>query len=445
LRLSTGVRAATERTFSSLKIRNYRFYFSGQSLSMMGTWMQSVTQSWLVYSLTHSGFDVGMVVALQALPILLLGPIGGTLGDRFGKYQTLFWTQSLAGVQALAMALLDFSGHLRLWEIYVIATSLGLIKLVDNPTRQSFIIEMVGREHLRNAVTLNTISNNAARVIGPSVAGLLIASVGSGCCFLINAVSFAFVIGGLIAIDQSKLFPAKRASRIRGQVSEGMRYVARQPVLRDALLMMTIIGCFTYEFQTTLPLMAGEVFHGNASTYGFLTGFMGLGAVLGGLVAAGRRQRGPASLCLSALAFGVVMLLATLAPTQWVEYLVLIGVGAVSVTFTSLTNSTLQLESDPQMRGRVMSLWSVAFQGTTPIGGPLVGAIAGLLGARYGLGVGALAAIVAGIIGLISVRRHQRWTAVSPSPLAVTRGEREQASMLPDSIASSPGEQPDHV
>jgi MFS family permease len=402
------VRETVARTFSSLSNRNYRWYFSGQSVSMIGTWMQSVAQSWLVYSLTHSGFQTGLIIALQTLPILVFGPFGGTLGDRFGRYRTLFWTQGLAGAQALALAVLDLTGQLRLWELYLIAVSLGFIKLVDTPTRQSFIIEMVGREHLRNAVTLNTISNNAARVIGPSVAGLLIASVGSGFCFLINASSFLFVIAGLIAIDQSSLRPARRSTRIRGQVSEGFRYVLREPVVRNALLMMTIVGCLTYEFQTTLPLMAGEVFHGDAATYGFLTGFMGVGAVLGGLVAAGRRTSGLRSLYLTAIGFGAVVLLAALAPSRMTEELVLVLVGAASVSFSSLTNSTLQLESDPQMRGRVMSLWAMAFQGTTPIGSPLVGFIAGALGARYGLGIGAVAALGAGGLGLLSLYRHRR-------------------------------------
>lgn len=407
-RVRTRVRDAVARTFSSLSNRNYRWYFAGQSVSMVGTWMQTVAQSWLVYSLTHSGFATGLIVALQTLPILLFGPLGGTFGDRFGRYRTLLWTQSLAGAQALVLAVLDLTGHLRLWELYLIAVSLGFIKLVDTPTRQSFIGEMVGRDHIRNAVTLNTVSNNAARVIGPSIAGLLIASVGSGFCFLINASSFVFVLAGLIAIDQKRLTPARRATRIRGQVSEGFRYVAREPVVRNALLMMAVVGCFTFEFQTTLPLMAGEVFHGDAATYGFLTGFMGVGAVFGGLVAAGRRTGGLRSLYLSAIGFGFVVLLAAAAPSQLVEEILLVLVGAASVSFTSVTNSTLQLESDPQMRGRVMSLWSMAFQGTTPIGGPLVGFIAGLLGARFGLGIGAIAAVGAGALGLLSLSRHWR-------------------------------------
>ena len=412
--MPTGLaRTAMARTFSSLKIRNYRFYFAGQGISMIGTWMQSVTQSWLVYTLTRSGVQVGLVVALQALPILVFGPVGGTLADRFGKYRMLFWTQSLAGTQALALAVLALSGHLQLWELYVIACSLGFIKMIDNPTRQSFIIEMVGRDQLRNAVTLNTISNNAARAIGPAIAGLLIAAVGSGWCFFINACSFVFVIAGLAAIRQDELTPAERAARMRGQLSEGFRYVAHQPALRESLLLMAVVGCLTYEFQTTLPLMSSDVFHGNSSTYGFLTGFMGAGAVVGGLIAAGRRQRSPASLHAVSIGFGAVVLLAALAPSKLVEELALILVGAGSVTFTSMTNSTLQLASSPRMRGRVMSLWAVAFQGSTPVGGPLVGFIAGMLGARFGLGTGAVAALAAGTLGLMSYRRRRNAAATA--------------------------------
>lgn len=410
-------RSAAARTFSSLRVRNYRLYFAGQSISMVGTWMQSVTQSWLVYEITHSGVQVGLVVALQALPILVFGPFGGTIADRFGKYRMLLWTQCLAGAQALALALLTLDGQLRLWELYLLACSLGFIKMIDNPTRQSFISEMVGRDQLRNAVTLNTITNNAARAVGPAVAGLLIAAVGSGWSFLANACSFVFVVAGLLAIRADELTPAERTSRLRGQLSEGFRYVSQRPVLRDTLLLMTVVGCLTYEFQTTLPLMAGDAFHGGSASYGFLTGCMGLGSVVGGLVVAGRRRGGLRTLYLVSMAFGFVVLLAALAPSEPVEELVLVLVGAGSVMFTSLTNSTLQLESVPRMRGRVMALWSVAFQGTTPVGGPMIGFVAGELGARYGLGIGAVAAIVAGAVGWAMHRRRVEATGLPDAPV----------------------------
>jgi MFS family permease len=277
---------------------------------------------------------------------------------------------------------------------------------VDNPTRQTFVVEMVGVDQLRNAVTLNSVMVNVARAVGPAIAGVLIASVGSGWCFLINALSFGFVLLSLRAIHTDELVLTPRAQRLRGQIREGFRYVGRTPLLRDALLMMALIGCLTYEFQTTLPLMAGNTFHGDSRTYGFLTACMGVGAVAGGLVAAGRRGHGPSRLVATAGVFGVAVLAAAVAPSLGVEAVILLVVGACSVTFLSLGNATLQLGSAPAMRGRVMSLWSVAFLGSTPIGGPLVGLVGGSLGARYALGVGGLAALIAAGYGRVALRRR---------------------------------------
>jgi MFS family permease len=413
-KLAGAGRSTLGRTFSSLRIRNYRYYFAGQSLSMIGTWMQSITQSWLVFAMTHSGFKVGLIVALQTLPILLFGPLGGTVADRFGKYRIIFWTQGLAGAQALLLAGLDLSGHLTLWPLYTIAVSLGLINTVDNPTRQTFIVEMVGRDQLPNAVTLNSVMVNAARAIGPAVAGIMIATVGSGWCFLVNGISFGFVLIAMAMMDKSQLRPAPRSARMRGQLSEGFRYVGRTPVVRDALIMMALIGCLTYEFQTTLPLMAGNTFHGDSRTYGYLTAFMGAGAVVGGLIAAARRRRGPRLLVPTAAVFGLVVLLAAVSPSLVVEEISLLLVGAGSVTFLALGNSTLQLESAPEMRGRVMSLWSVAFLGSTPVGGPLVGFIGGAVGARYALGLGGAAALTASLYGRWALRRR----VSNPDPVA---------------------------
>jgi MFS family permease len=387
------------RTFSSLRVHNYRYYFAGQSVSLIGTWMQSVTQSWLVYTRTHSGFQVGLIVALQTLPILLLGPFGGTIADRFGKYRILFYTQALAGVQALLLAGLELSGHLQLWELYAIAVLLGLVNTVDNPTRQTFIMEMVGREYLANAVTLNSVMVNAARAVGPAIAGVMIATIGSGWCFLLNGLSFGFVLFALSMMDKDELRPAPRTERLRGQLIEGFRYVGRTPVVRNALIMMALIGCLTYEFQTSLPLIAGDTFHGNSTTFGYLTACMGAGAVVGGLIAAGRQRRGPRSLVITSAVFGGFVLLAALSTSLLMEEIVLLFVGGCSVTFLALGNTTLQLESAPSMRGRVMSLWSVAFLGSTPVGGPLVGFVGGSLGARYALGLGAAAALVASVFG----------------------------------------------
>ncbi|HET7522919.1 MAG TPA: MFS transporter, partial [Acidimicrobiales bacterium] len=399
-------------------IRNYRYYFAGQSVSLVGTWMQSITQSWLVFTKTHSGVQVGLIVALQTLPILVFGPLGGTVADRFGKYRILFWTQGLAGLQAFLLAGLDLSGHLTLWPLYAVAVSLGFINTVDNPTRQTFIVEMVGRDQLANAVTLNSVMVNAARAVGPAAAGVMIATIGSGWCFLVNGISFAFVLVALKMMDQGELNPAPRSARLRGQLTEGFRYVGRTPVVRDSLIMMAVIGCLTYEFQTSLPLMAGNTFHGDSRTYGYLTAFMGAGAVIGGLIAAGNHRRGPRRLVATAFLFGVVVLLAAASPSLILEEITLLLVGACSVTFLALGNSTLQLESAPEMRGRVMSLWSVAFLGSTPVGGPLVGFVGGSAGARYALGLGGAAALAASAYGWWALRRRiARPDAVVTEPL----------------------------
>jgi MFS family permease len=400
----TGPALALRRTFASLAVRNYRLYFIGQAISLSGTWMQSTAQAWLVLKLSGSGVDLGVVTACQTLPILVLGPVGGVVADRFGKYRILFWTQALAGLQALVLGVLVLSGGARLWMVYGLAILLGLINLVDNPTRQTFVQDMVGRDRVRNAVTLNSVLVNLARAIGPAVAGVLIATVGIGECFLANSVSFAFVLLALGLMRQDELAPSAPAARGRGQMRAGFAYVAHTPVLRNALLLMAVVGTLAYEFQVSLPLIAKYTFHGDATTYGTFTAFMGVGAVLGGLVAAGRRRRSKSAMAWSSLAFGLVMALASLAPDPLTERLALFLVGAGSVTFLSLGNTTLQLESDPQMRGRVMSLWSVAFLGSTPIGGPVVGWVGDKLGPRYGLGLGAIAALGAGLLGLALVR-----------------------------------------
>jgi MFS family permease len=256
---------------------------------------------------------------------------------------------------------------------------------------------------------------NVARSVGPAVAGVLFATVGSGWCFLVNAVSFVFVVAGLRALHADELTPAPIAARAKGQLVEGFRYVARRPLLRNALIMMAVVGCLTYEFQTTLPLIAGDTFHGNSATYGFFTASMGVGAVVGGLVAAGRRGRSPRRMVNTLLGFAAVLVVAALAPDRIVEEIALLFVGAGMVTFLALANTTIQLESAPEMRGRVMSLWSVAFLGTTPIGGPLVGFIGGTFGARYSLGVGAAAALGAGLFGLWSFR-HRDMTSSGEMP-----------------------------
>jgi MFS family permease len=397
--------------FAALAVPNYRRYVSGQAISLVGTWMQMTAQSWLVYTLTHSSTDLGLVVAAQTLPVLLLGPYGGVIADRVDKRRLMVVLQSVMGVQALILGLLTITGSVRLWEIAGLAMALGLNNAFENPARQSFMLEMVGPEHLRNAVSLNSVLVNVARSVGPAVAGVMIATLGEGVCFLANAASFAAVVTSLTTMDGAALNPSPPTHRGPGQLREGLRYVARTPGLAIPLVMMGLAGIFAYEFQVSLPVMAKEALHSGPAGFGFMTASMGIGAVGGGLLVAARGHIGLPTMTLSAAAFAGTLLLAALAPSLPIELAALALAGWASVSFMSTANSTLQLTADPAMRGRVMSLWFVAFQGSTPIGGPLIGWVMSAAGARAGLGVGALTCVLVALLGLITLRRgtgHRR-------------------------------------
>jgi MFS family permease len=296
------------------------------------------------------------------------------------------------GLQALALGLLTVAGVVQVWEIGVLAALLGLNNAFENPSRQSFMLELVGPEHLRNAVSLNSVLVNVARFIGPAVAGILIATVGDG-------VSFLAVIVSLATMDRRALNPTTPTPRERGQLREGLRYVRSHRELAVPLMMMGVVGCLTYEFQVTLPVMASRGLHAGATGFGFMTAAMGLGAVAGGLVVAARGKTGMRTLVVASAAFGAAMILATLAPNLAFELVALAFVGAASISFMSTGNSTLQLGAEPSMRGRVMALWFVAFQGSTPIGGPVVGWVMAVAGARAGLGLGAITCIAVAVLG----------------------------------------------
>jgi MFS family permease len=422
----TRVIHAGQVTFASLAVPNYRRYISGQSISLIGTWMQMTAQAWLVLTLTHSSTALGVIVALQTLPVLLLGPYGGVIADRVDKRKLMVALQAAMGLQALALGLLTVTGNVRVWQIGLLAALLGLNNAFENPSRQSFMLELVGPEHLRNAVSLNSVLVNVARTIGPAVAGLLIESVGDGVCFLVNAASFVAVVASLITMDKHALHPTEPTPRESGQLREGLAYVRSEPELLVPLLMMAVAGCLTYEFQVTLPVMASRGLHVGASGFGFMTASMGVGAVAGGLLVAARGKTGLRPLVIAAFGFGIAMTFAALAPNLLLELIALGLAGGASISFMSTGNSTLQLTSAPEMRGRVMSLWFVAFQGSTPVGGPAIGAVMAVAGARAGLGVGAITCLLVALAGWLSLRRlpdrRAKGTTRLPTRKRVTAG-----------------------
>jgi MFS family permease len=399
-------------TFASLHVRNYRLFFAGQVISTSGTWMQTVAQGWLVLRLTHSGTDLGLITAARFLPMMLFSPWGGLVADRLDKRRILYVTQTLAGLLALALAILDASGVITLWMVAVVALVLGCVNVFDNPTRQSFIAEMVSEADLPNAITLNSVTINLARVIGPAVAGVLIATVGIAPCFGANAASFAAVVVSLAMMRSAELFPVDRQPRQPGQVREGFRYVWRTPELLVPLAMILVVGTLAWEFQVSLPLVARFTFHGSAATYGTMLAFTGVGAVVGGLVTARRNRVSAVGLGRSSIGWGLAILAASVAPNLPTEYALLLLVGYGSITFNSLAKTTLQLAAVPSMRGRVMALWSVAWLGSTPIGGPIVGWIGQRAGARWSLVVGGIAAVAAGAFAYASLIKIDRRAAL---------------------------------
>jgi MFS family permease len=417
------VSSTITRTFSSLTIRNYRLWVVGQGISLSGTWMQTVAQGLLVLQLTESGTALGLVTALQTIPVLLFGPWGGVVADRFPKRRILYVTQTVSAILGLLLGTLVATGAIRIEMVYLIALCLGTVSAVDNPTRQSFVVEMVGKDEVVNAVSLNSTEINLARVVGPAMAGILIASVGLAVCFLINGLSFLAVLAVLLAMRAEELRPTPIAPRMPGQLRQGLRYVCASPVIRTILVMMAIIGTFTYEFSVSLPLFAEVTFRQGPATYAAMTAAMGLGAVVGGLYTASQGIGSLRRLTIAALLFGVTVLLAAVAPTLPLALLALVAVGFCSIGFTSLGNATLQLTSSAEMRGRVMALWTVAFLGSTPIGGPVIGAIGEHVGPRWALALGGFAAVLAAGLGA-GVFRGQRDDAVRDETAGAKRNPR---------------------
>jgi MFS family permease len=388
-----GVGAAISRTFRSLSVRNYRLFFGAQMVSWTGTWIQWVGQIWLVLRLTHSGFALGLITAFQWLPVLLFGAWGGVLADRFPKRALLLATNLVAGLLALILGLATVAGVVTLWLIVVIAFLLGVVTAVDNPTRQAFTLEMVGAEQVPNAVSLNTLVFTIARVLGPAVAAFLIATIGIGPCFLINAASFVPVLIALWAMRGSELHTTQRVARARGQIREGLRYAASVPILRTLLLMMTVVGTLTYNFHVILPLLAKFTFGGGPKVYAALSAFIGVGMLIGSLLSASRKEPTLRFLMATGFALGFFILVASIAPTLPLELVSMVFLGASSMAFLATLNATLQLNASDDMRGRVMALYFVVFLGSTPIGAPIIGWIAEQSNPRVALAVGGIATL----------------------------------------------------
>ena len=411
----SGVRT----TFQSLEIRNFKLFFFGQLISQCGSWMQTIALGWLVLDLSDkNGLAVGWSVALQFVPTLLFGVWAGTLADRMNKRKLWGYTQFALACIAALLAALDLSGVVQLWMLFVVIFVFGMAFAVDNPTRNALVPELVPPEYLPNAIGLTSATMQGSRVFGPALAGVLIVTVGTGMCFLINAVSYMFVIGALLMMRPSEMRTAPVA-REKGQTMAGLRYMWGDRTLRSTLLVAVVVGTFAINSPVVLPLLAKVTFDGNADVYSWMTIGMGLGAFIGALVYASHPAANLKVVVLGGLGFGVAICTAALSPTLAVFLVLIVFVGGGQTAFLSTTNSLLQLTSDPVMRGRVMAVYAIALLGTTPIGAPTVGWIAEAFGPRWAFAIGGIATLIAvGILALSTARARRR-------------GEREFAGAAP--------------
>ncbi|MES5821720.1 MFS transporter [Streptomyces sp. RG80] len=399
------VKPAKSSMFSSLKIRNYRLFFLGQVVSNTGTWMQRIAQDWLVLSLTGSSTAVGVTTALQFLPMLLFGLYGGVLVDRLPKRPTLLVTQSSMAVTGLALAALTLTGQVQVWHVYLAAFVVGLATVVDNPARQTFVSEMVGPDQLQNAVSLNSANFQSARLVGPAVAGLMITGVGTGWAFLANGLSFIAPITGLLLMRGRDLHAVQRAPRGKGQLREGLHYVAGRPDLIWTIVLVGFVSTFGFNFPVYLSAFADDVFHAGAGSYSLFNTLMAVGSLAGALLAARRGTARMRVLVAGAVAFGTLEIVAAIAPSLWLFALLMIPIGMFGMTVNVTANSSVQMSTDPAMRGRVMSLYMMVFMGGAPLGAPIAGWITDAYGVRAGLASGGvIAAAAAATIGLVLAR-----------------------------------------
>ena len=429
-------------TFSALSIRNYRLYFAGMLASNTGTWMQRVAQDWLVLTLTAgSGASLGLTIGLQFAPFLLFSLWGGTLADRLRRRSLLVVTQGAMGLLAVALGLLTLSGHVTVMQVYGFSLALGIISALDSPARQAFVSEMVGRDRLTNAVALNSASFNIGRIAGPSVAGLLIAAVGTGWVFILNGASFGLAIIALSLIRSRDLVsPASKADRTNVRLRDGITYIRGRADLVLVLLIVAAVGTFGFNFQLTLALMARQEFHGTAAEFGLLSTALAVGALLGSLLAA---RRGAPSLRLvigAASLFACLELVASLMPNVIALALFLPFVGVAALTFSNSAQSYLQLGSAPRVRGRVMGFYILVFFGGTPLGAPILGRLADFAGPRWGLAVGGLGVLVTVAIAAFFMRDR---AMIAERDAVTAQAHRDAVDARDDTAASTDPVPPD--
>jgi MFS family permease len=401
-------RRATTETFRSLHVRNFRLFFGGQLISQIGNWLTLVAQTLLVLKLTDSGVALGLLAVAQFGPVLVLGPFAGLVADRSDKRRLLLLVQSLAMAQSCCLAALAFSGSPPVLAIYGVALLGGFAIAFDNPARRSFVVEMVPEEDIGNAVSLNSALMTGSRVVGPALAGLLITTVGFGWCFLLDGVSYLAVLAGLWLMNPAEIRAAPVTRRGRGQVREGLRYARSVPELWIPLVMMAVIGTLAFNFSTVLPLFATRDLGGTDVTFTLLMSVVSAGSLVGALATARRKRISIHMVSVAAVGFGVAMGALALAPNQPVAFVIGLFMGVTSISFMTASTAIVQLTSTPSMRGRVLALQAMVFLGSTPIGGPIVGTISQRFGARYSLGLGAVATVAAGAFGVLRVRSRAR-------------------------------------
>ena len=431
--------AVAGRTFRSLRVYNYRLFFAAQIVSMSGTWMQSVAQAWLVLEITGSSLDLGITVGLLFGPVLVIGPWAGALADRVDKRRLLLYTQSAAAVLALILGVLTATDVVTVWMIWLLAALTGTATALDMPSRQSFVYEMVGPDDLANAIGLNAVIINSSRIIGPAIGGVLIAGVGVAPCFFFNAASFVAVIVALLLMRSGELHPSAPVPRQPGLVRAGLRYVWRTPALRVPLVMMAVVSTLAYNFSVVLPLLAKYAYGRGGGAYGALSAAMGVGALAGALLMASRAKPSRRLLVGSTFIFGVATLALAVAPDYLYALVIMVPLGGAGVLFISTTNSLLQLNALSHMRGRVMALWSVVFLGSTPIGGPLTGALARGFGVRWVVALGGAAAVMTAF-GAAAVLRRARIRAGSVEvPVCLPDGPATGDALAEGVLVSSDG------